>query len=158
MLKKAVLLLVFFTAFNTAIAQNVVQGPFSLKGGNASIELIKNKDESITLQKIMHGNKELIDTYAVGDGVPDINSVFFYPIKNINNIIVLVSWDEKNISAVHYKIYAYDYDEKGTIHANYDVTNDRNLEGYDGYSGTGMTFNYKNASNIKKYLTGNYKH
>lgn len=30
---------------------------------------------------------------------------------------------------------------------------DKNLEGYDGYSNSGMIFNYKNAAAIRKYLS-----
>lgn len=95
----------------------------------------------------------VLDNYPVGDGLPKIDTVFFTTVKKIKNIIVLVSWDEENINAIHYKIYVYKYKANGNIVINYDVMRDRNLEGYDGYSNSGMVFNYKNSDSIKKYLS-----
>jgi hypothetical protein len=139
------------------ITKKIVQGPFVLKNvKNISIVFEKNKDESISLKKETISNKELIDTYEVGDGIPEIETVFFYKIHNENNIVTLVSWDEKNISAVHYKVYVYHYDKNGNIYVNHDVSSDKNLEGYDGYSRVGMIFNYKDALTIKKYLREKY--
>lgn len=67
--------------------------------------------------------------------------------------MVLVSWDEADISAIHYKVYLYTYNESGKININRDAMDDKNLEGYDGYSNSGMIFNYKNAVAIRKYLS-----
>lgn len=67
--------------------------------------------------------------------------------------MVLVSWDEIDISAIHYKVYLYIYNESGKININRDAMDDKNLEGYDGYSNSGMIFNHKNAAAIRKYLS-----
>lgn len=134
-------------------SQNVEQGPFHLEGGGASIEFIRKNDESIDFIRKSSIKNELVDNYPVSDGVPEINTVFFVTIKKIKNIVVLVSWDEADISAIHYKVYLYTYNESGKININRDAMDDKNLEGYDGYSNSGMIFNYKNAAAIRKYLS-----
>lgn len=135
-------------------SQSVVQGPFHFNMQDQSvIEFIKKDDESIDFIVKTSSKNELIDSYLVGDGIPKINTVFFYTIKNIKNIIVLVSWNENNISAIHYKVYLYTCNGNNKISINNDAMSDKNLEGYDGYSNSGVTFNYKDASTIKKYLS-----
>lgn len=157
MLRKIILCLALFFCFNLFAAQNIVQGPFPLKGlKEVSIELMQNNDKSVTLRKSGRGNGRVIDTYEVGDGVPKVETVFFYSVSGQKNIVILVSWDEENVNAIHYKVYAYHYNETGDIYKNNDITNDKTLEGYDGYSGSGATFDYKNALSIKKYLDSKY--
>ncbi|WP_252145881.1 hypothetical protein [Yokenella regensburgei] len=134
-------------------SQKLEHGPFHIKSTNTSIEFVRKKDESIDFVSDTNNKIDVVDTYQVGDGVPKIDTVFFSVVKDINNIVVLVSWDEENISAVHYKIYLYTYSESGRINRNDGVMVDRNFEGYDGYSGNGMVFNYKDAADIKKYLS-----
>ncbi|WP_145584782.1 hypothetical protein [Yersinia intermedia] len=135
-------------------ATNVVQGPFSLdKASNITISFIREKDESISLVKHSGLKTKPIDSYQVYDGVPEVETVFFTPIDDIKNVIVLVSWDEENINAKHYKTFAYKY-YNGELLANEKVLNDKNLSGYDGYNSSGLIFNYKNAESIKEYLKG----
>jgi len=153
MLKKMSLLILLVFCFYTSAEQFVVQGPYILKGEiNSSIEFIKNKDESISLRSSVNGVKKDIDLYEVGDGSPKIETVFFDKIKNRRKLIVLVSWDEENISSIHYKVNVYNYSAGGILEKDDFLSKDKNLEGYDGYSGNGMIFNLKNASAIKNYL------
>ncbi|WP_130988344.1 hypothetical protein [Klebsiella pneumoniae] len=65
---------------NVENVENVEQGPFHLEGG-ASIEFIKRNDESIDFIRKSSIKNELVDNYPVGDGVPEINTVFFATIK-----------------------------------------------------------------------------
>jgi len=153
MFKKFLFLILLFFSFYTSAEQIVVQGPYFLKGAmNSSIAFVKNSDESISLQEMGYGTNKSIDLYEVGDGVPKIETVFFDQIKSKRNLIVLVSWDEENISAIHYKIHVYNYTTEGVLEKDELLSNDKNLEGYDGYSGNGMIFNLKNAGTIKTYL------
>ncbi|WP_051957629.1 MULTISPECIES: hypothetical protein [Yersinia] len=89
------------------------------------------------------------------DGVPEIETVFFTPIDNVKNVIVLVSWDEDNINAKYYKTFAYKY-YNGRVSVNKKILNDGNLSGYDGYNSSGLIFSYKNAESIMKYLKKYY--
>lgn len=151
---RIILFIFLFIIQNCSFAsQKVEQGPFSIKGGGGAIEFIRKNDESIDFIRKSGSKNEVIDNYPVGDGVPEIETVFFDMIKNIKNIVVLVSWDEANISAIHYKVYLYFYNENGRLSINRDAMDDKNLEGYDGYSNSGMIFNYKNAADIRKYLS-----
>lgn len=119
---------------------------------NSSIEFVKNSDKSISLQETGYGINKNIDLYEVGGGVPKIETVLFDQIKNKRKLIFLVSWDEENISAIYYKIHVYNYPTEGVLEKDELLSNDKNLEGYDGYSGNGMIFNLKNAGTIKTYL------
>jgi len=153
MFKKALVFLAFFMGVSSVYAQHKVEGSYPLKGvEKISIEMVRNEDQSISLNKVKGLNRKLIDLYEVGDGIPEINTIFFHALNKENNIIALVSWDEDNINAIHYKVYAYKYNSEGDVSSNVNVISDKNLEGYEGYSGSGMTFYYKNAASIKKYL------
>lgn len=68
----------------------------------------------------------------------------------------MISWDELDIQSIHYKVYAYIYNNKGDIHINGKIIDDKSLDGYDSYSGGGMTFDYKSADTIRKYLQKKY--
>lgn len=145
--------LLVFISFNVCARKEIVQGPFFLKGETGvSVEFSKNNDNSISLNQIINGDDKTIDNYEVGDGVPAIETVFFYKMQSKNKLVVLVSWDEENISAIHYKINIYDYAGSGVSGKDKCLSTDKNLEGYDGYSGNGMTFDLKNAGEIKRYL------
>ncbi|MCE0828747.1 hypothetical protein LVQ78_22335 [Buttiauxella sp. A2-C2_NF] len=155
MFKKICFCVLVSFSFNVFAEETVVQGPFPLKGVDGiSIEFIKNNDESISLKEIISGKRNDVDNYAVGDGVPVIETVFFDKIRGKSKIVVLVSWDESNISAIHYKVNIYNYSNSGISGADECLNRDESLEGYDGYSGNGMIFNLKNAGEIKDYLHG----
>lgn len=147
-------IIAFVSFFGATFAKNnVVQGPFHLKDTvGISIEFIKKSDESISFQEINKGGSKELDNYEVGDGVPTIETVFFDSVRNQKVVVVLVSWDEENIKAVHYKIYGYNYNGTGVSGENDCLSKDKKLEGYDGYSGNGMTYNFKNAVEIKRYI------
>lgn len=156
MIKNFLLLLFLSIILPCQAVINVVQGPFPLdKNNNLTVSFIKEKDESISFITQSGLKTESIDSYQVYDGVPEIETVFFTPIDNVKNVIVLVSWDEDNINAKHYKTFAYKY-YNGRVSVNKKILNDGNLSGYDGYNSSGLTFNYKNAKSIKKYLNENY--
>lgn len=148
----------FFLIFNVYSQENVVQGPFKLKGAsNVSIRYVKNSDESISFVSNYKIKDCVVDNYAAGDGVPDIETVFFTNISKMNNIVSLVSWDEGNINAIHYKVFAYTYTNNGVVKLNEKITSDENLEGYDGYNGNGAVFDLKNSDSIKSYLKRTYE-
>ncbi|CNE05962.1 hypothetical protein [Yersinia mollaretii] len=153
---KVFLFLFFSMVFPCQAAINVVQGPFSLdETSNLTVSFIKEADESISFITQSGLKTESIDSYQVYDGVPEVETVFFTPIDKIKNVIVLVSWDETNINAKHYKIFAYKY-YNGKVSVNNKVLNDGNLSGYDGYNSSGLIFNYKNAESIRGYLKKYY--
>ena len=81
--------------------------------------------------------------------------------KSQRNVIVLISWRQKhfaeNIDGELYQVFAYIYDSKKLI-INPLIENDNNLSGVDGvFNGEELTFKYKNANEIKKYLKSHYK-
>lgn len=156
MIKNFLLLFFLSIILPCQAAINVVQGPFPLdKNNNLTVSFIKEKDESISFITQSGLKTDSIDSYQVYDGVPEIETVFYTKIDNINNVIVLVSWDEDNVNAKHYKTFAYKYYNE-RVSVNKKILNDGNLSGYDGYNLSGLTFNYKNAKSIKKYLNENY--
>ncbi|WP_442801330.1 hypothetical protein [Serratia rubidaea] len=148
---------VFFIMFNAYPKDLVIQGPFKLKGGGGIfIRYVKNADESISLVSKYKGKDCVIDNYSVGDGAPTIESVFFVNLSKENNIVSLVSWDEENINAVHYKTYVYKYTSNGAIKLNEKISSDKKLEGYDGYNGSAAVFDLKNSRAIRSYLKKEY--
>ncbi|KAB8309362.1 hypothetical protein EH228_13185 [Erwinia endophytica] len=161
MIAKKIKVLVFsllFLVFNICAQETLVQGPFKLKGaGDTFIRYVKNQDESISFVAKKKGEDSVIDTYEVRDGVPEIETVFFSKLSEGNNVVSLVSWDERNINEIHYKIYVYTYCKNGVIKSNGKINSDKHLEGYDGYNGQGSVFGLKDADSIRQYLEGKYK-
>lgn len=153
MLKKICLLILLFAWGDSHANQHAYQtSPPLGEISKISININKNSDESITLSASNGITKSIIDTYLVGDGNPEVKYYFVYPINNVCNIITLVSWDETDIRAIHYKIYAYIYNGNGEFYVNKKIISNKTLEGYDSYSGGGMTFDYKKPEAIKKYF------
>jgi len=154
---KLLLYILFFTVFNVHSQENIVQGPFKLKGADkAFIRYVRNSDESISLIVQKKEKDRVVGSYELGDGVPNIETVFFTNILNASCIVTLVSWDESNVNSIHYKVYVYTYYNDGVILLNKKVTSDKNLEGYDGYNGSGSVFELKKSNAIKGYLKGKY--
>lgn len=150
------MLLIIFT-FNASAHAEIVQGPFKLKGViGVSIRYEQEPDESISLLVSKNKKDTIADNYEVGDGIPKIDSVFFSKINGVENLITLISSDEENINAVHYKIRVYSYNQDGVVIKNESINCDKNLEGYDGYNGSGSIFNLKDAVSIKMYLKNKY--
>ncbi len=77
-------------------------------------------------------------------------------IKVKNAAVLLVSWNEENISAIRYKVFFYRY-YRGELVINRRLTNDENLSGYDGYGSSGLIFDYKDADSIRKYIKEKYE-
>lgn len=42
----------------------------------------KNKDQLISLYTTDGATKKIIDTYEVGDGIPEVNTLFFHSLNN----------------------------------------------------------------------------
>ncbi|BFO09464.1 hypothetical protein FS595_08490 [Serratia rubidaea] len=150
-------LLLFFIMFNVYSTENVIRGQFEFKvGDEIFIRYVKNADESISLVSKYKGKDCVIDNYSVGDGAPTIESVFFVNLSKESNVVSLVSWDEENINAVHYKAYIYKYTSNGAIKLNEKISSDKKLEGYDGYNGSAAVFELKNSRAIRSYLKKEY--
>ena len=151
-IKLFTMLLVAFM-FNVSAHVEVVQGPFKLKGvSGVSIRYEQEADDSISFLVTKNKIDTIVDSYEVGDGVPKIDSVFFSKLNGVDNIITLISSDEENVNAIHYKILTYSYSKNGIVKKNESINRDKNLEGYDGYNGSGAIFNLKDAASIKMYL------
>lgn len=141
---------------------DIVQGPFKI-GGDDNV-FIKNESDSnypLALYFESDGKKFRVDSYEVNGSDPHVETVFFVKLKNIKNVIVLISWHQKHVAedidGNSYQVYGYKYQD-GNLTINPLVRNDPALTGLDGeFDGEMLSFKYKDAAKIKQYLSSHYK-
>ncbi|MGY2354343.1 hypothetical protein ACW9H6_23730 [Pseudomonas sp. SDO528_S397] len=150
---------------NKYLQGELLQGPFktSVVEG-AELSFLKTGDVefpvSLILEKMGKNGKkvrELVGKYEVAGSDPKIESLFFYPIKGKNNVLVLVSWTltSRGIGTYGtlYQVYGYEKNERNSLVVNNLVTYDDNLSGIDGFQeGEAQSFSYVDAVKIKAYL------
>lgn len=101
--------------------------------------------------------KFIFAKYPVEGGMPIVESVFFYRLRNQQNVFAIVSWSINSrgdgIFGKLYQVYAYKLSDKGVLVENKWIVGDTNMTGIDGYDrGRSIKFRYKNSIEIKKYL------
>ena len=157
--------LLFSLAFtNTSFGNEVAQGPFTIPSSKQIVTIHKvplsiNGDEYpyLTLE-INDGNiNYIVDKYQHDGSEPEVKSVFFMEQEASTSIYTIVSWlnihKAENINATYYRIYSYKVTADGRYKPDSKINNDLNLRGYDGtVNGKTMSFKYKNASAVKKYI------
>lgn len=145
--------------------REMVSGPFPAKVmSGADIFFSKSHDEKYPVYFMLRkesGESEVIDRYEVSGSDPNIESVFFYPIKGEKNIMVLVSWEVNSRGlgtyGKLYQVYAYKQQD-GVIVENSLISKDGNMSGLDGYQeGREVSFSLKSAAAIRKYINGQGK-
>lgn len=140
----------------------IVQGPFNLDS-ESSIYFKEENNSNYPLAIYFKNINSIhkVESYGVNGSKPHVETVFFARVKSQRNVIVLISWRQKhfaeNIDGELYQVFAYIYDSKKLI-INPLIENDNKLSGVDGvFNGEELTFKYKNADEIKKYLKSHYK-
>lgn len=147
----------------------VVLGPYRttvVDGGELSF--IKTGDIEFPISLVMDVIKNdgirdrvLVDKYDVAGTGPKVESLFFYPVNGVENVLVLISWElsSRGIGTYGtlYQVYAYEKSATNVLLVNKPISFDKNLSGIDGYQeGEEQSFVYKDAASIKKYLKNHY--
>ncbi|MGK0738110.1 hypothetical protein ACSFCX_14945 [Yokenella regensburgei] len=151
-----------FFSFCVYSQSDIVQGPFKINGDD-TVFIQKEADINYPLALYFSDGISVkkVDSYEVDGDDPNVETVFFTKIKNVNNVIVLISWHQKhmmdNISGNSYQVYGYMYN-KNSLSINQVIKDDPNLSGLDGdFSGKQLHFKYKDAMTIKEYLKVHYQ-
>ncbi|RNM08870.1 hypothetical protein [Dickeya undicola] len=152
-MKKISFFLLLFISF-FSFSSEIIQGPFHLD--NDSDISFQRKDENVLFIKSKNNRLDIIDTYEPEGEKAQIETVFFTKLKNIKNIIVLISWKQYHpslgIDGVLYEIKGYSY-INGILKVNENLLKDNNLSGFDGVKNDShFVYKYKNAETIKEYL------
>ncbi|MEG7363464.1 hypothetical protein [Pseudomonas citronellolis] len=142
---------------------HIVHGPFSTKiYKNSKIYFSNSQEKNYPIYFLLdrklaqESEIKIIDKYEVSGSSPKIETVFFYPIKKEENIIVLVSWEINNRGlgtyGTLYQLYLYK-DQGGHLVRNEELMKNKEISGMDGYQeGNEISFKLKTASDIKKYI------
>ncbi|MFJ3261736.1 hypothetical protein ACIPK7_15890 [Pseudomonas sp. NPDC086581] len=140
---------------------SIVSGPFPAKiVDGADIFFSKSNDDNYPVYFMIHRKAkevvEFIDRYEVSGSAPTVETVFYYPINGVKNILVLISWDVGSRGAGTYgklyQVYAYK-SQGGEVVRNDKTLKDSNMFGIDGYQeGQKVSFLLKDALSIKKYI------
>ena len=141
-----------------------IQGPFKIdmvQGGEVSVLSTDDREYPVSLVlDITDGTgkktRKLVDKYDVAGSPPKIDTVFFYPVRGVRNVIVLVSWEltSRGLGTYgdYYQVYAYEPGGGGLV-PNNKIRFDKHMTGIEGYQeGSPQSFLYKNAAAIKSYL------
>jgi len=162
MLKYIVSSFLLLCSFCTFAQSDILQGPFKVEG-NDTVFIQREANVNFPLTLFFKSNNKInkIESYEVDGSVPIVETVFFVTIKEIKNIIVLISWPQKHsledISGNFYQVYGYSYSNNNLV-INPTIKNDSKLSGMDGeFGGKQLSFKYKDANTIKRYLKKNYK-
>jgi len=133
--------------------ESIAQGPFNLKGAeNVSIKYIR--DDVLKIIREDENSSDVIDSIKNhNDTAPVVRTVFFMRIASKMNVVSLISWGGDMNEGDYYKVYAYTYDKKGLLHLNKILSEDPRLSGYNTEK---VSFKYKNAAAIKKYILEKY--
>lgn len=164
----------------------IIQGPFKTSlYPNGKIYFTRKEEDQNTieqkcypisffLENVQNGvvQKEKIDQYEEDGGCPEIKSVFFSNIKNKKYIFVMVVWDSNHagigMNGDLYQTYAYTKNDKGILSFDKKISDDKNLSGFEGYDNCktdinpegvkdcDVSYKYKTAADIKKYLKQKY--
>jgi hypothetical protein len=172
-MRKFCFVLLVFMFCRVAVAQDdslylrgvVIDGPYKTTVvENAELSVLETGDAEYPVSLVLDvkniygvSARQLVDKYDVAGSSPKVESIFFYPVQNVKNIFVLVSWEinSRGIGTYGtlYQVYAYARHSNGKLIPNQLIQANRYLSGIDGFSdGVPQTFAYKNAASIKAYV------
>ena len=152
-------ILFFISFFANSAQETIVQGPFKVPGDDNYVTIKYSSDDSncpLTLSIDKVNTESVVDEYCQEGARPQIESVFFSKREHKPQVLILVSWFNnhraENLMATYYKVYSYI--KTGQIfEKDSKIDSDINLSGFDGLvDGENVTFKYKNAAEIKRYL------
>ncbi|MFK3774145.1 hypothetical protein [Pseudomonas sp. NPDC089406] len=143
--------------------REVIQGPFktdAVKNGRVSVVPGEGGDIWLVLDKPKssgENERSVIAVYKEDGGIPEVETVFFYPVRGVKNVVVLISRKvclmALGTHGRYYEIHSYAPTGNGLLVENQLVKTDGESEGMDGFSeGDPSVFAYKNAALIKFYL------
>lgn len=165
--------------FSQTTNNQIIQGPYKTSlYPEGKIYFQKTNDFENPISFIVDYNvdgkniKYIVDKYSHEGAAPEIKSVFFGTIHHKQYIFVMIVWSV-NHSGIGmrgnvYQIYAYAKNNKGILSLDKQISNDDNLSGMDGYENCkavanpdgvvncAVSFKYKTAAEVKKYLKQTY--
>ncbi|WP_223490336.1 hypothetical protein [Pseudomonas sp. A-RE-19] len=172
-MRKFYFLLLVFMLCRVSVAQDdslylrgtVVDGPYKTTVvENAELSVLETGDAEYPVSLVLDvknnngvSDRRLVDKYDIAGSPPKVESIFFYPVQDVNNVFVLVSWElnHRGIGTYGtlYQVYAYARSSNGRLISNQLIQANRYLSGIDGFSeGVPQTFAYKDAASIKAYV------
>ncbi|WP_018927457.1 hypothetical protein [Pseudomonas umsongensis] len=172
-MRKFCFLLLVFMLCRVSVAQDdslylrgsVVDGPYKTTVvENAELSVLETGDAEYPVSLVLDVKnsdgasvRQLVDKYDVAGSSPKIESIFFYPVQDVKNVFVLVSWgiNSRGIGTYGtlYQVYAYARSNNGRLISNQLIQTNRYLSGIDGFiEGVPQTFAYKDAASIKAYV------
>ncbi|WP_333002041.1 hypothetical protein [Vibrio coralliilyticus] len=141
---------------------NEIPTPIKTEGGYL-IE-IKEQDSEyypLILSISKNGNLKKVDEYSYEGGTPIVDSMKIVNLDNSNNLVVLVYWNVANpeLRGTVYKTYVYTL-ENDVLSINKKITNDNNLEGFEGLYNEGEggngQYQLKELPEVEEYLLSKY--
>ncbi|TKI03715.1 hypothetical protein [Martelella alba] len=171
LLKILILVILLFSLKIYACGNNpnaIVQGPFkdhSFDNGSICFQNSLDRNHidfylNYMSKKGIHN--DIVDTFYYSDAPVELMSVFFEPVNNKCNVVVLLRWNVNyEIKGIQY-LYYYEiktyqrYNDSG-YKLNLDADKDEKLAGYQTKK-NGKVDNYPldNAQKIKRYLRKSY--
>lgn len=150
-------------------SNTLVQGPFrdsAFDNGYICFQKTSdNRDIEFFLQYMTKQGvyNALVDTYYYSDAPVELMSVFFAPVKDERNVIVLIRWnvnyEEKGIKyPYYYEIKTYNKNKEGLYKLNVYQDNESEFTGYQSIkNGKVIQYPLNNAEKIKAFLKEKYK-
>lgn len=150
----------FFIGF-FSYGGEVIQGPYKISHDTDFIRVEKNSNEDCPIELIIAGAKAsyTMDKLCVNGDIPNVRSVFFVRLRDVNHIGTIVSWYNKHqaegIDQTDYQVTIYKKNKKGVYMIDAEKNNDALFYGIEDGTGDG-SYRFNNASALKKYLMGKY--
>jgi len=143
--------------------ENIVHGPFNnpiIK--DSKIYFSKSQDSNYPVYLVLEKRDAtplVVDQYPISGSNPHIVSAFFFPVKEEDNLFVILRWELNNRGLGTYgnlyEIHAYHYID-GKLSINKLITSNPDMNGMDGYiEGVQSIFKLKTASDVKAYIKKN---
>lgn len=124
----------------------VIDGPYKTTVvENAELLVLETGDAEYPVSLVLDvknndgvSARQLVDKYDVAGSPPKVESIFFYPVQDVKNVFVLVSWEinHRGMGAYGtlYQVYAYARHSNGKLIPNQLIQANRYLSGIDGFS------------------------
>ncbi|MDM5134219.1 hypothetical protein [Aeromonas salmonicida] len=157
---KYVFVFLFFIGF-FSYGGEIIQGPYKISHDTDFIRVEKNSNVDCPIELIIAGVKAsyTLDKLCVNGDIPNVRSVFFVRLRDVNYIGTIVSWYNKHqaegIDQTDYQVTIYKKNKKGIYVIDTEKNNNAFFYGTEDGTGDG-SYRFNNASALKKYLMGKY--